>query len=119
MSNTQQIGFLAEQAACVYLQKQGLKLITQNFRCDAGEIDLIMQENDMLVFVEVRFRQHKNYGHGIETISPSKKQRLIRTALFYLQENHLIDKVPCRFDVLGAGPESQIIWITNAFEVEY
>lgn len=118
-SSTQQIGFAAEKNACRYLESQGLTFITNNFRCDFGEIDLIMQDHETLVFIEVRFRKHKDFGHGIETLSASKKQRLIKTAFVYLQQHHLIDKVPCRFDVLGADDQQQYIWIRNAFDVEY
>ena len=117
--STQQIGFVAEKNACSYLQTQGLKLITKNFRCCYGEIDLIMQEGEIIVFVEVRFRAHADYGHGIETLSENKKRCLIKTALFYLQENNLFDKVFCRFDVLGTDKNQEMLWIQNAFDVEY
>jgi len=122
--STQHIGARAEQNAQAYLQSHGLSLITKNFRCKYGEIDLIMQTHEpspeaSIVFVEVRFRKLVNYGHGVETVSHSKKQRLIRTALYYLQENHLFDKVPCRFDVLGASGDAPVVWIKNAFEVDY
>lgn len=119
LSPTQQIGFSAEKNACQYLQTQGLNLICKNFRCSHGEIDLIMQAGEVVVFVEVRFRQYADHGHGIETLSASKKQRLIKTALFYLQKNDLFDKVLCRFDVLGTDKNQEMVWIKNAFEVEY
>ncbi len=78
-----------------------------------------MEDKDYLVFVEVRFRQRQHYGNSIETISPSKKYRIIKAAMHYLQQHNLVDKVNCRFDVLGLNPEEKITWIRNAFEVEY
>ncbi|OGO95863.1 MAG: YraN family protein [Coxiella sp. RIFCSPHIGHO2_12_FULL_44_14] len=112
-------GGWAESYACEYLQKQGLSCVMKNFRCPQGEIDLIMQESQYFVFVEVRFRKHPRFGDGIETISYSKQRRLISTALQFLQQRDLIDKVNGRFDVLGITAEKNIVWIKNAFEVQY
>jgi putative endonuclease len=117
--STKTIGSMAENNTCLYLESHGLKLIERNFRCDAGEIDLIMQEHEILVFIEVRFRQYKDFGQSIETISASKKQRLIKTATVYLQKNNLLDKIACRFDVIGVGKSEEFIWIRNAFDVKY
>jgi len=119
MTTNYEIGQIAETTASDYLQKKKLQLITKNYRCQHGEIDLIMKDKDHTVFVEVRFRQCSQYGDSIETISPSKQSRLIRTAYHYLQRHNLIDKVNCRFDVLGLNKEEKIIWIRSAFEVEY
>lgn len=112
-------GLQAEILACEYLSAQGLKLITRNYRVSCGEIDLIMWDNDYLVFIEVRFRQDTDYGSGIETITKSKQNRIIKAALFYLQQEKLLDKVLCRFDVIGMGAAEKIEWIKNAFEVTY
>ena len=54
--NRKKTGDHAEQLACVFLQQQGLQLVTRNYRCRGGEIDLIMRDDDSLVFVEVRYR---------------------------------------------------------------
>lgn len=120
MQSAQQlIGYRKEQAACDYLQKNGLSLIQKNFRCRFGEIDLIMQEGEYIVFVEVRFRNATNYGESIETLSHAKRNRLTKTALTYLQEQNLLEKMPCRFDVIGSHQDQQINWIKNAFDVHY
>lgn len=118
-SITQQTGFIAEEAACQYLTEQGLILKEKNFRCPQGEIDLIMKDQTYLIFVEVRFRTQSDFGNSIETISYVKQRRLTRTALHYLQQHSLMDKVPCRFDVLGMTKEQNIVWIQNAFQVQY
>lgn len=119
LSIKQQLGHTAEAQACLYLEKQGLMFKTNNFHCTLGEIDLIMQDQDCLVFVEVRFRTQGDFGAGVETISYRKQRRLIKTALFYLQQNDLIDKIPCRFDVLGMNEQENITWIKDAFQVQY
>ncbi len=106
----------AEKIAASYLQKQSLTLLAQNYRCRFGEIDLIMQENDTLVFIEVRLRTQEAFGGAAASITSSKQAKLLRTARHYLAE--INDQPPCRFDViLFSGRNGQNIeWIRNAFE---
>ena len=120
-SLTQAIGSQAEQKAESFLRKQNLKFITRNYRCKYGEIDLIMQDQASLVFVEVRYRDQASHGSGLETITRSKKSKLIKTATCYLIEKNLWEKVPCRFDVisLDAAENAEMIWIQDAFGVRY
>ena len=117
MSDMQQIGFAAEELACRFLQKQGLRLISRNYRCKTGEIDLIMQENLILVFVEVRFRKNEFFGTSAETVTYTKQKKLIKAAQFYLQQ-HRCENRPCRFDVIAMtsrNSKSEIEWIKDAF----
>ncbi|MEQ1720288.1 MAG: YraN family protein [Nitrosomonas sp.] len=108
-------GHEAEKIAAAYLQQLSLILITQNYRCRFGEIDLIMQDNNTLVFIEVRMRTRDTFGGAASSITPTKQAKLLRTARHYLAE---IDNYPpCRFDViLLSGINGQKIdWIQNAF----
>ena len=107
-------GLRAEQLAKEYLTQQGLKPITQNYRCRLGEIDLIMSDITHLIFVEVRMRLNPNCGGPLDSISLTKQQRLIKTAIHYLQKNSLYDKTPCRFDVIGIDQKKTFTWIKNA-----
>ncbi|MDF1654195.1 MAG: YraN family protein [Coxiellaceae bacterium] len=116
MGYTQRVGSIAEQAALNHLRKQGLKLIKRNFRSKYGEIDLIMQHKNVLVFVEVRYRQSQDYGGSIVSITELKQQRIIRTAQYYLYSNRQHAHWPCRFDVIGFD-KNKITWIQHAFEV--
>ncbi|HCU05790.1 MAG: YraN family protein [Gammaproteobacteria bacterium GWE2_42_36] len=112
------LGREAEQAACAFLQEQGLQLIQQNYRSSWGEIDLILMDQDVYTFVEVRFRDEGAFVSGIETITTTKQRRIIKTALHYLQANRLLYKVRCRFDVVGAeqnGGTFKFQWIKSAF----
>lgn len=119
-SSTQKIGSQAEQYAEHYLQEQGLKFVTRNYRCRYGEIDLIMQDQESIVFVEVRYRDKETHGSGVETITRSKKSKLLKTATVYLIEQKLWEKIPCRFDVISlASPNQEILWIKDAFGVQY
>ena len=112
------IGKNAEESASAFLQSKGLKLLEENFNCRMGEIDLIMQDNQHVVFVEVRMRKPNHYGSAFESITRSKQLKIIRTATLYLQQKKWYDKVPCRFDAIAVTPtlsEPTIEWIRNAF----
>jgi putative endonuclease len=112
-------GQRAETLAQQYLERQGLVCVLRNFRCSSGEIDLIMRDREILVFVEVRYRKAFDYGDSVETVIRSKQQRIIKAAWCYLLENNIVDKIQGRFDVIGIGADEQINWIQDAFEVEY
>lgn len=117
MGKTQQAGLAAENAACDYLQKQGLHLVTRNYRCRMGEIDLIMRDDTDLIFVEVRYRKNDSHGGGLQSVNSSKQTKLIRAASFYLQQKRLMDNTACRFDVVAINASASIEWIKNAFQL--
>lgn len=119
------IGKAAESAARSYLRQQGLACLQQNFRCRLGEIDLVMQDQDCLVFVEVRFRRQGQHGDGAESITHSKRQKLIRCAAFYLRTRRISSHQVCRFDVVSVGQGLQpnkagyeFEWIRSAFRAD-
>ena len=123
MATTREQGEYTENLACQYLEQKGLKLLERNFHCRLGEIDLIMQHNDSLVFVEVRYRRSSNFGSGAESITINKQSKLIKTASVYLQRHAKLAKNPARFDVVSiSGPiettnieNIEFDWIENAF----
>ena len=118
--STVSIGAQAENLARQYLETQGLIFIEKNYRVKCGEIDLIMQDNEELVFVEVRYRKQQRYGKSIETINSFKCRKLTKTAQYYLQQRQIDDTVMCRFDVLGidiAKQQVEYSWLKNAFQV--
>lgn len=111
-------GQLVEVLAEEYLQQQGLQPLERNFNSRGGEIDLVMQDSDTLVFIEVRFRKSDRFGTPAESITPSKQRKLLQTAQLYLLARPVWRHKPCRFDVMAARPgESglQFEWIKNAF----
>lgn len=116
--SSRQFGQEKEQHACKYLIKHGLKLLVQNYCCKLGEIDLIMQDRETLVFIEVRYREQNDYGCGLESVTRAKQRKIIRTAQHYLltsRKQHL----PCRFDVIACTKNQKINWIKDAFWVKY
>jgi len=115
----QTIGKAAEQQALAYLQQQGMGLVQCNYHCRQGEIDLIMQHQRTLVFVEVRKRRCADFGSALESVNARKQQRLLYAAQHYLARHPKAANQPCRFDVVAisgepGGEKSQ--WIQNAFQ---
>ena len=110
---TSRQGKIAEDEACQFLQKQGLKLVEKNYRCRTGEIDLIMQDKEELVFVEVRFRAKNDYGSALDSVDQHKIQKLISAASHYVSKHQ--PDLPMRFDVIGFDAALKPNWVTNAF----
>jgi putative endonuclease len=108
-----------ELMACHYLQQQGLSLVARNYRSRHGELDLIMNDGDSLVFVEVRYRRSTRFGSGAESVDRHKQARLIATAAHYLQNCGSRATQAARFDVISFGPQqgtNNILWIKDAFQ---
>lgn len=110
-------GAAAERRVRTWLERHGLKLRESNYRCRWGEIDLVMEDGDMLVFVEVRYRNSMRYGGAIESIDARKRQRLCRAAADYLARQRGREW-PCRFDVVALGPDDRIDWVADAFDAD-
>lgn len=96
------IGSEAERFARTFLEQHGLTFIMQNYRCRTGEIDLIMQDNDELVFVEVKYRSKSQHGTAIEFFHASKRRKFESAVMHYMQEKSLNPSViPHRIDLVG------------------
>lgn len=106
-------GQAAEDRALHYLEQKGLTLVARNFRCKGGEIDLIMQDLDVLVFVEVRKRSDRRYGGAAASITVGKQARLVIAAQTFLQRYRT--PPPCRFDVLAIDGDD-MSWLKNAID---
>ena len=112
---TKQVGDAAEQRARRWLEGQGLAFIAANVRERSGEIDLIMREGTVTVFVEVRYRSSGFYGGAAASVTQSKQNKLLQTARLWLaRHNGSFDTVDCRFDVI-AFTGNEIEWFSNAF----
>ena len=110
-------GHKAEIFAKKYLIAQKLRHQHSNYRCQYGEIDLIMHDQHCVVFVEVKYRQTTSYANAKAALSWAQQQRLRKTAHHYLKTKRQ-QHWPCRFDVIaidGDFRQPQIDWIQNAF----
>lgn len=107
-------GERAEQIAAGYLQRKGLALIETNYRCRWGEIDLVLQDRDTIVFIEVKLRHSTSFGGAAYSVTPRKQARIVAAARHYLAGKH---EMPCRFDVvlLKRLDPPRIEWIRDAF----
>jgi putative endonuclease len=112
-------GQSAEKAAERWLVEQGLEPVARNLHLAGGELDLVMQDGETLVFVEVRHRSRNEFGDGVESVGPTKRRHLTRAATAFLAGQPV--ERDGRFDVLAInGPLEQenITWIQDAFEPE-
>jgi putative endonuclease len=109
------IGDRFEGAARSYLEARGLRFVRANFLCRLGELDLVMRDGEVLVFVEVRYRRSSAYGGALGSITARKQQRIVRAAQVWLRANPWDARRPCRFDVVAFEGES-VEWIRNAFD---
>ena len=112
-------GKLAENTARKYLQKNGLVPLQQNYRGPGGEIDLIMMDRNIIVFIEVRYRASQHYLHPVESIDTGKRHRIIQTGQYFLQVSDWKPDIQCRFDVVtvtGDLMKPELGWIKNAFQ---
>ncbi len=107
--NKRKIGADYEQVASKHLKELGYELITTNYRCPLGEIDLVAKDGAVLVFIEVKYRKTLNAGSPFEAVNAKKQQTIRRVAQWYLTE-HKLDDVSVRFDVAGIlGNEIKVI----------
>lgn len=118
--NQNNAGLEAEKLAATFLTNHGLKLVTQNYHCRYGEIDLVMKEADFLVFVEVRLRSNSQFGTARASITRKKQQKLIATAQHFLQsyDSASHKDSACRFDaiLMNKADLNSIEWLRNAFD---
>ena len=118
-TNSNHRGAWAEDAALAFVVEQGLREVTRNYRCRHGEIDLILDHGETLVFAEVRYRATGSLVSATESISGAKQRRLLATAEHYLQRRGENDQRDCRFDVLavsGCAPKPTVLWLRDAIQ---
>jgi putative endonuclease len=117
-----QRGAAAEQLAAAYLQARGLKILARNLRCKAGEIDLLCLDAGILAIVEVRQRQHSEFGGALGSVTWAKRRKIIRTAQFFLLNKSQWRRFAVRFDVIAVAglPDGahRIEWVRDAFRAD-
>lgn len=114
LTNRREQGSLYEQKARAFLETQGLKFIAANQSFKCGELDLIMQHGNTLVFVEVRQRKSNRFGSAVESIDYRKQQKWQNAAnMWLLKQNQSLDTANCRFDVIAFEGNQTPLWIPN------
>jgi len=107
-----------EKIAAAFLKKNGYRILETNFRCAAGEIDIIARDKNELVFIEVKTRKSEKMGFPEQAVGIKKQKKISQLALWYFQKKN-ISETAARFDVLAiimqpAGNEIRLI--KNAFD---
>jgi putative endonuclease len=107
-------GVAAEELAARFLERQGLAVVDRNYRCRAGEVDLVARDGRTLVFVEVRFRRSEAFGGARASVDAAKQRRILLAAKHYLSGR---PDQPCRCDVvlLDRLDPARVEWIRDAF----
>lgn len=111
-------GMRYERLAETRLEAAGLRCLMRNFTCRVGELDLVMLEGPVLVFVEVRYRAQTSFGTPEDSVTRTKQQRVLRAAQIFLQRHPWHAGRECRFDVVaitGAEASPELRWIKGAF----
>ena len=93
-------------------------ILQYNYRCRAGEVDIVARDGSFLVFCEVKYRRTAGKGGALDAVTCGKQRTISKCALFYLMEHHLTGAA-CRFDVVGIeGAAEKITLVKGAFEYE-
>jgi len=113
-------GTRSERAAARYLRRQGCRILTRNYSCPVGELDLVALDGDCVVFVEVRSTGNEDAERPALSVDAVKQKRLTALALYFLQQKRLLN-YPARFDVLAISwpsgqREPRILHYRQAFE---
>jgi putative endonuclease len=119
LSDPKKLGIWGERRCERYLKSLGCRIISRNFKCALGEIDLIAADKEgRIIFVEVKTRRNEDFARAERAVNPRKRQKLIRTAKYFVKTYRMND-VPLRFDVvavvLGTRGKPQIRHYENAF----
>jgi putative endonuclease len=113
------LGSKGESLAVQFLKTKGYKIISKNYKTSIGEIDIIAQDGETVVFIEVKTRANDSFGYPFEAVHSRKRQKLRNVALLYLKKQG--KEIPVRFDVLSIiyteNSIMEIEHIQDAFEV--
>ena len=96
----QQLGIVGEELAARELVSRGYAILERRYRTRYGEIDIVAEDGETLVFVEVRARATGEFGRAAETVDDRKKRKVTAMAVEYLAR-HRVTNRPCRFDVVA------------------
>jgi len=116
-----ELGQFGEELAYKKIKSLGYKKIIRNYKCPLGEVDLIANDGDTLVFVETKTRKGKSVGYAKEAVTARKRRQLSKVALFYMKSNNCCE-TKARFDVIAVslkGGTPLIEVIKNAFDLAY
>jgi putative endonuclease len=117
-----QYGQEGERLAETYLKGRGLKVVARGYSAPVGEIDLIMRDQETVVFIEVKTRHSRDFADPQESVNAGKQRKMRRCAEWFLRDRNWTDR-PCRFDVVAIvlpdDGEAEIDHFPDAFRPDY
>ena len=116
---TRDLGVNGEEFAARFLESMGYRIVERNYRIRSAEIDLIVEKNNLIAFVEVKTRKNKKFGRPAEAVTLSKQKKIIEAASVFMQREEYA-RSGCRFDVIEIfyeGGDWHLNHIESAFEV--
>lgn len=119
MTSRQQKGQDGENAAAVWLERAGMRIIARNWRSGSYELDIVCRDGEELVFVEVRMRGAGSLASPEESMTPAKCRSVVRAARAYVAASGAWD-APCRFDLVcvrGAGATPELDYYRHVFDI--
>jgi putative endonuclease len=117
VNHRQQLGCVAEERAAQHLQQAGYAIVTRNFRCRLGELDIVARRGTLLIVAEVRLRTHASFGGAASSITYTKRVRIVRATRFLLARQPQLATLIVRFDtLLLSAADGPIEWIEGAFD---
>ena len=121
MAEHLEAGRRAEAFGRRYLERQGLHLLASNYRCRLGELDLVMRDDQIVIVVEIRYRQRPQPVAPAVTVDWRKQRRIVRTTRHFLMRHPRLTALPLRFDILalvGDLDRPKIQWMRGAFRLD-
>lgn len=109
-------GFHGENLACQELMKMGLKIIERNFKSPYGEVDIVVEHKEELIFIEVKYWDSFLLADLEYAVNEKKRRRIINTSLYFLEKNRQYENYALRYDVFFLTGKSEKYYIKNAFE---
>lgn len=94
-----EIGNLGENIAKDYLEKNNYRIISTNFMCKQGEIDIVAVDKKEIVFIEVKTRLNQNFGYAVDAVDEQKEKHIKRATQYFVYKNK-IESLSIRFDII-------------------
>ena len=113
--NKRRVGAEYEEIAADYMLRHGYKILERNYHNRYGELDIIAEKDNVLIYTEIKFRRGKEYGGPLEAVDIRKQRRISRAAAYHYAGHGALSDKPCRFDVIGIYGDGSIRHIENAF----
>lgn len=116
--NKRYIGNLYEDIAADYLKDNGFEILERNYKCKIGEIDIIALKDNIIRFIEIKYRKNSDYGYPIQAISKKKQIKIMKTAQWFIAERKISEDFGCSFDVIsiqGSGGPNNIQYYFNCY----